>query len=101
MLDSESETDVKQLQYNALRRSINKIPIYWGQCMPPSITESVMADVDARLNCTLSLIAAAEASSQEQRDDWEQLASLATSMGGLEVGGHARRWVTRHLMHAT
>ena len=50
-----------------------------------------MADVDARLNCTLSLIAAAEASSQEQRDDWEQLASLATSMGGLEVGGHARR----------
>ena len=79
MLDSESETDVKQLQYNALRRSINKIPIYWGQCMPPSITESVMADVDARLNCTLSLIAAAEASSQEQRDDWEQLASLATS----------------------
>ena len=27
MLDSESETDVKQLQYNALRRSINKIPI--------------------------------------------------------------------------
>ena len=45
-----------------------------------------MADVDARLNCTLSLIAAAQASSREQRDDWEQLASLATSMGGLEVG---------------
>ena len=90
MLDTESETDVKQLQYQAVRRSINKIPIYWEQCMPPSITAEAMAAVDLRINRTLSLLATAADSSQEQRDDWGELMSLPTSMGGLEVGGHAR-----------
>ena len=90
MHDTEGETDNKQLQYQALRRSINKIPIYWGQTMPPSITEPVMAQiVDARMRTTLSLIAAADASSAGQQDDWWLQSQMPTTMGGLEVGGHA------------
>ena len=45
--------------------------------------------IDPRLRCSTALVAVAEASAAADQDRWWHEAGLRTSMGGLEVGGHA------------
>ena len=97
MSDSATETDVLQLQYNFLTSSADNIPGYWCDTLPPSITISVMAAVvDPRLQLSLERLTDAHGSTDGQRARARQQAPLSTAMGGVKVGGHARRAPARY-----
>ena len=79
----ECETDVTQVRYNLIRRSINTIFYYWKRIMPPSITTGVMAMVDARLRVSMEKLAETDASPPALVDEWWAEAQLNTCKGGL------------------
>jgi hypothetical protein len=90
MVDTETETDVRQLRYNFIRINAGKMPIYWRRIMPPSIAKPVMAaTVDSRLRQSFELVADAAGQPAALRERAWQQAQLPTSIGGVDVGGHA------------